>query len=62
MDKMQKYNIGYRTWTQEYTLTGESCPFVLSQQKKDKEIEDKIYQGNLSDANKIIGIIMGKDK
>ena len=62
MDKMQNYNIGYRTWTQEYNLTGESCPFIRSQQKKDKEIEDKINCGNLSDANKIIGVIMGKDR
>jgi hypothetical protein len=59
---MQKYNIGYRTWTQEYNLTGESCPFVLSQQKKDKEIEDNIYRGNLSDANKIISFIMSKNR
>lgn len=62
MNNMQKYNIGYRTWTQEYNLTGESCPFVLSQQKKDKEIEDNIYRGNLSDANKIISFIMSKNR
>lgn len=59
---MQKYNISYCTWTQEYNLTGESCLFVLSQQKKDKEIEDKINRGNLSDANKIIDVIMSKDR
>ena len=62
MNKMQNYNIGYRAWTQEYTLTGESCPFICSQRKKDEEIENRINLGNLSEANEIIGVIMCKNK
>ena len=61
MNKIHNYNIGYITWTQVYNPANNFHSSMISQQQ-DEEIENSIKLGNLSDATKIIGVIMAKNK